>query len=44
MEKKMLIVGAIGNTARQDRDGFRVFARGGSSEQSVQEITKVLSW
>lgn len=44
MEKKMIIVGAIGNTARQNRDRFRVFARGGTSALSVLGTTKVRSW
>lgn len=27
--KEIIVLGAIGNTARQDRDNFRVFSRGG---------------
>lgn len=29
-DKKIIILGAIGNTARQNRDDMRVLARGGA--------------
>lgn len=41
--KEIIVLGAIGNTARQDRDNFRVFSRGGRYRsypfQRLQRLT-----